>query len=85
MQEMNDRPSAPIVCFSHPRYSFALNGRIPRAADVDPGRPHKLWLALRIRGNMPSGSPGGSLVAFSRRECHTGPLAHSAELKRREY
>ncbi|MGD2178957.1 MAG: hypothetical protein PVG71_14180 [Anaerolineae bacterium] len=76
---MNDRSSASIVYFPHPRYSFVLNGMIPRAAEADRGQPASLWLALKIRGNMLSWWLSGSLVALSQRESYTGPLAHWME------
>ena len=45
-------------------------------ADVNRGRPYKLWLELKLRGNVLN----GSLVGFSQREMPTGPLAHWVEL-----
>jgi hypothetical protein len=46
-------------------------------ADVSRGRPYKLWLELKLRGN----ALNGSLIAFSQREMYTGPLAHWVELR----
>ncbi len=47
-------------------------------ADVDRGRPYKLWLELKLRDTVLT----GSLIAFSQREIPTGPLTHWVELKR---
>jgi len=48
-------------------------------ADVNRGRPYKLWLELKLRGDVLN----GSLIAFSQRELYTGPLAHWVELRKR--
>jgi hypothetical protein len=48
-------------------------------ADVNRGRPYKLWLELKRRDNVLN----GSLIAFSQREIYTGPLAHWVELRKR--
>jgi CubicO group peptidase (beta-lactamase class C family) len=48
-------------------------------ADVNRGRPYKLWLELKLRDNVLN----GSLIAFSQREIYTGPLAHWVELRKR--
>ena len=48
-------------------------------ADVNRGRPYKLWLELKLRDNVLN----GSLIAFSQREMFTGPLAHWVELRKR--
>ena len=48
-------------------------------ADVNRGRPYKLWLELKRRDNVLN----GSLIAFSQREMFTGPLAHWVELRKR--
>jgi hypothetical protein len=48
-------------------------------ADVSWGRPYKLWLELKLRGN----ALNGSLITFSQREMYTGPLAHWVELRRK--
>jgi hypothetical protein len=45
-------------------------------ADVNRGRPYKLWLELKLRDNVLT----GSLIAFSQREIYTGPLSHWVEL-----
>jgi CubicO group peptidase (beta-lactamase class C family) len=47
-------------------------------ADVNRGRPYRLWLELKLRGD----TINGSLIAFSQREMYTGPLAHWVELRR---
>jgi hypothetical protein len=47
------------------------------AADVSRGRPYKLWLELKLRGN----ALNGSLITFSQRESYSGPLAHWVELR----
>ena len=49
-------------------------------ADVNRGRPYKLWLELKLRENVLN----GSLIAFSQREFYTGPLSHWVELERSE-
>jgi hypothetical protein len=49
-------------------------------ADVNRGRPYKLWLELKLR----NGFLNGSMIAFSQREIYTGPLAHWVELKKME-
>ena len=48
-------------------------------ADVNRGRPYKLWLELKRRDNVLT----GSLIAFSQREIYTGPLTHWVELSKR--
>jgi len=48
-------------------------------ADVNRGRPYKLWLELKLRDNVLN----GSLIAFSQREIYTGPLTHWVELRRK--
>jgi CubicO group peptidase (beta-lactamase class C family) len=48
-------------------------------ADVNRGRPYKLWLELERRDNVLT----GSLIAFSQREMYTGPLSHWVELRKR--
>ena len=48
-------------------------------ADVNRGRPCKLWLELKLRDNVLN----GALIAFSQREIYTGPLAHWVELRKR--
>lgn len=48
-------------------------------ADVNRGRPYKLWLELKLRDNVLT----GSLIAFSLREIPTGPLAHWVELRKK--
>jgi hypothetical protein len=48
-------------------------------ADVNRGRPYKLWLELKLRENVLN----GSLIAFSQREIYTGPLAHWVELRKK--
>ncbi len=48
-------------------------------ADVNRGRPYKLWLELKRRDNVLN----GSLIAFSQREIYTGPLTHWVELRKR--
>jgi len=48
-------------------------------ADVNRGRPYKLWLELKLRENVLN----GSLIVFSQREIYTGPLAHWVELRKR--
>jgi hypothetical protein len=45
-------------------------------ADVNRGRPCRLWLELKLRDNVLN----GSLIAFSQRDFYTGPLAHWVEL-----
>jgi CubicO group peptidase (beta-lactamase class C family) len=47
-------------------------------ADVNRGRPTKLWLELKLRENVLD----GSLIAFSQREFYTGPLAHWVALRK---
>ena len=47
-------------------------------ADVNRGRPYKLWLELKLRDDVLN----GSLIAFSQREFYTGPLSHWVELRR---
>jgi CubicO group peptidase (beta-lactamase class C family) len=48
-------------------------------ADVNRGRPSKLWLELKLRENVLN----GSLIAFSQREMYTGPLTHWVELRKK--
>jgi CubicO group peptidase (beta-lactamase class C family) len=48
-------------------------------ADVNRGRPYKLWLELKLRENVLN----GSLITFSQREIYTGPLTHWVELRRK--
>jgi hypothetical protein len=48
-------------------------------ADVNRGRPYKLWLELKLRGN----ALNGSLIAFSQREMYSGPLAHWVAMRKR--
>jgi hypothetical protein len=48
--------------------------------DANRRQPYRLWLELKIRGNMLN----GSLVPFSRREFPTGSLSHWVALRRRE-
>jgi hypothetical protein len=48
-------------------------------ADVNRGRPYKLWLELKRRDSVLN----GLLIAFSQREIYTGPLAHWVELRRK--
>ena len=48
-------------------------------ADVNRGRPYKLWIELKLRDD----ALNGSLIAFSQREIYTGPLAHWVELTKR--
>jgi CubicO group peptidase (beta-lactamase class C family) len=48
-------------------------------ADVNRGRPYKLWLELKRRENVLN----GSLIAFSQKEMYTGLLAHWVELRRK--
>ncbi len=48
-------------------------------ADVNRGRPYKLWLELKSRENVLT----GSLIAFSQREMYTGPLTHWVALRRK--
>ena len=58
-----------------------LRGWLPGeldTADVNRGRPYKLWLELKLRENVLN----GSLIAFSQREFYTGPLAHWVALKK---
>jgi Beta-lactamase len=47
-------------------------------ADVDRGRPCKLWLELKFRGKVLN----GSLISFSQREFYTGPLTYWVELRK---
>jgi hypothetical protein len=47
-------------------------------ADVNRGKPIKLLLELKHRGNVLN----GSLIAFSQRTFYTGPLSHWVELKK---
>jgi len=47
-------------------------------ADVNRGRPYKLWLELKPQDNALT----GSLIAFSQREFYTGPLAHWVMLRK---
>jgi CubicO group peptidase (beta-lactamase class C family) len=48
-------------------------------ADVNRGRPYKLWLELKRRDDVLT----GSLIAFSQREMYTGPLSHWVELRKK--
>jgi CubicO group peptidase (beta-lactamase class C family) len=48
-------------------------------ADVNQGRPYKLWLELKLRESVLN----GSLIVFSQREISTGPLTHWVELRKR--
>lgn len=48
-------------------------------ADVNRGRPYKLWFEFKLRDNVLN----GSLIAFSQREIPTGPLTHWVELRKR--
>jgi CubicO group peptidase (beta-lactamase class C family) len=48
-------------------------------ADVNRGRPYKLWLELKLQRD----ALNGSLIAFSQREMYTGPLAHWVALRKR--
>ncbi len=45
-------------------------------ADVIRGQPTKLWLELKLRGNILN----GALIAFSQKELYSGPLSHWVEL-----
>jgi CubicO group peptidase (beta-lactamase class C family) len=59
-----------------------LRGRLPGeldSEDVRRGSPSTLWLELKPRSGMLT----GSLIAFSQRENPTGPLSHWVELRRR--
>jgi len=56
-----------------------LRGSMPgelETADVNRGRPYKLWLELKLRENVLN----GTLIAFSQRGFYTGPIAHWTEL-----
>jgi CubicO group peptidase (beta-lactamase class C family) len=58
-----------------------LRGSIPgelETADVNRGRPYKLWLELKLRENVLN----GTLVTFSQREFYTGPISHWVELRK---
>jgi hypothetical protein len=60
---------------------FFLRGRIQGkldTADVNRGKPYRLWLELKLRNN----GLNVSLIAFSQRKFYTGPLTHWVELKR---
>lgn len=48
-------------------------------ANVNRGRPYKLWRELKPRENVLN----GSLIAFSQREMYTGPLTQWVELRKR--
>jgi len=48
-------------------------------ADVNRGRPYKLWIELKLRDNVFN----GSLIAFSQRKIYTGPLTHWVKLIRK--
>jgi CubicO group peptidase (beta-lactamase class C family) len=71
---------------SHPQFLNAGGGPFLRGwmqgelgtADVNRGRPTKLWLEVKLRENVLN----GSLIAFSQREIYTGPLAHWVELRK---
>jgi hypothetical protein len=48
----------------------------PDTADANRDHPRRLWLELRIQGNMLNGPIGVSLIVLPQRERYTGPLAH---------
>lgn len=86
---MGEQPRTPLQSVSYqdslPWFLNAGGGPFLRgwmqgeleAADVSRGRPYKLWLELKLRGN----ALNGSLITFSQRESYTGPLAHWVELR----
>ena len=55
----------------------AMQGELG-TADVNRGRPYKLWLELKLRENVLN----GTLVAFSQRGFYTGPISHWTELRK---
>jgi len=55
-----------------------IHGKL-ETADVNRGKPYKLWLELKLRENVLN----GSLIAFSQRKFYTGPLTHWVEMKRK--
>jgi hypothetical protein len=55
-----------------------MQGKL-ETADVNRGKPYRLWLELKLRNNVLN----GSLIAFSQRKFYTGPLAHWVELRRK--
>jgi CubicO group peptidase (beta-lactamase class C family) len=48
-------------------------------ADVNRGRPYKLWLELKLRDDVLN----GSLITFSQREFYPGPLSHWVVLRKK--
>jgi hypothetical protein len=61
---------------------FFLRGVIQgklETADVNRGKPYKLWLELKLRENLLN----GSLIAFSQRKFYTGPLTYWVELNKK--
>jgi len=72
---------------NHPLFMNAGGGPFLRGwlrgeletADVNRGRPYKLWLELKLRDKVLN----GSLIAFSQREIYTGPLTHWVKLIRK--
>jgi hypothetical protein len=55
-----------------------IQGKL-ETADVNRGKPYKLWLELKLRENVLN----GSLIAFSQRKFYTGPLTYWVELKKK--
>ena len=88
---LGEQPRTPLQSVSyqdsHPQFLNAGGGPYLRGwmqgdletADVNRGRPAKLWLEVKLRENVLD----GSLIAFSQREIYTGPLAHWVELSQR--
>ena len=54
-----------------------MRGKL-ETADVNRGRPYRLWLEVNLRENVLN----GALIAFSQRELYTGPLTHWVELRK---
>jgi CubicO group peptidase (beta-lactamase class C family) len=87
---LGDQSRAPVQNLSYrdslPQFLNAGGGPYLRGwmqgeletADVQRGRPYRLWLELKLRGN----ALNGSLIALSQREFPTGPLSHWVELRR---
>jgi CubicO group peptidase (beta-lactamase class C family) len=88
---LGEQPRTPLQSVSYrdslPQFLNAGGGPFLRGwmrgelgtADVNRGRPYKLWLELKRRDNVLN----GSLIAFSQREIYTGPLTHWVELRRK--
>jgi CubicO group peptidase (beta-lactamase class C family) len=90
---LGEQPRTPLRSVSYqddlPKFLNAGGGPFLRGwmrsefetADVNRGRPYKLWLELKLRDNVLA----GSLIAFSQREFYTGPLSHWVELRKQPF